>query len=86
MERYERGLLRQAMSQMGSISGKARLLGISRRNLKDKLQNFLRGLSHKTGRQGSTRRGCQTGKTGDERALTVFCCQDTRLGTGLASI
>lgn len=40
LERYERELLRRAMSQMGSISGAARLLGISRQNLKYKLQKF----------------------------------------------
>ena len=40
VEHYERELLRMAMSQMGSISGAARLLGISRQNLKYKLQKF----------------------------------------------
>ena len=40
MERYERELIVRAMEQGGSISQAARLLGLSRQNLKYKLQKY----------------------------------------------
>ncbi len=41
VERYERELVRQALEQSTSLSQAARLLGISRQNLKYKVQKFL---------------------------------------------
>ena len=41
VERYERELVRQALEQSTSLSQAARLLGISRQNLKYKMQKFL---------------------------------------------
>ena len=40
VERYEKELVRQAMERCGSISAAARYLGLSRQNLKYKLQKF----------------------------------------------
>ena len=40
VERYERELIRRAMEQYGSISAAARNLGLSRQNLKYKLQKY----------------------------------------------
>ena len=40
VERYERELIRQAMERWGSISAAARHLGLSRQNLKYKLQKY----------------------------------------------
>lgn len=40
LQQYERELLRQAMEQCGSISAAARQLGLSRQNLKYKLQKY----------------------------------------------
>ena len=40
VERYEKGLIQQAMERCGSISATARSLGLSRQNLKYKLQKY----------------------------------------------
>ena len=40
VERYEKGLIQQAMKRCGSISATARSLGLSRQNLKYKLQKY----------------------------------------------
>lgn len=40
LEQYERELVRKAMAQSTSISQAARLLGVSRQNLKYRLQKF----------------------------------------------
>ena len=40
LEQYERELVRRAMAQSSSISQAARLLGVSRQNLKYRLQKF----------------------------------------------
>ena len=40
LDSYERELLSRAMQQAGSISQAARLLGLSRQNLKYKLKKF----------------------------------------------